>query len=551
MSMKFAAVAAALLCALLVGAPRLMAHEGHDHETAAPVASNNFPRAEAASSAFELVAIKQGAELETWLDRFETNEPVRDAIIDVETPAGPATAVKAPNGSYRIPAAWASAPGRYDLIFTVTDGGNVDVLTATLVVPVTSSRKTEPLLGPNQGSLLGGVSTMAVAVASLLFGAFSALAFRKRPILWAPAIAAFLVIAVGAVRLLAHEGHDHPDEAKGSPAAKGDRSQILPDGSIFMPKPTQRVLAVRTTVNREEEHKRTVELPGRIIPDPNKSGLVQAAAAGRLSAPPAGFPSLGARVEAGDVLAYVTTPFLALDQPTLRQQAGDLAQQISIVERRVARYETLVKSAAIAQVTLDDARLELQGLKARRATVDTVKRDPEALVAPVGGVIAAANAVAGQIADPNAVLFQIVDPAHLWVEALSFNPMPASLKASARTSEGRSLSLDFIGAGFADRNQAAPVNFSIRDPAGLRLGQFVSVFAETSEATAGLALPRASVVRRSNGENVVYEHVGAERFEARIVRTQPLDGDNVLVIDGLSAGRRVVTQAAELLNQVR
>lgn len=159
--------------------------------------------------------------------------------------------------------------------------------------------------------------------------------------------------------------------------------------------------------------------------------------------------------------------------------------------------------------------------------------------------------MAGQIADPNAILFQILDPAHLWVEALSFNAMPAGLKASARTSDGRRLSLDFIGAGFADRNQAAPVNFSIRDPAGLRLGQFVSVFAETSEATAGLAAPRASVVRRPNGESIVYEHVSAERFEARIVRTQPLDGDNVLVVDGLPAGRRIVTQAAELLNQVR
>jgi membrane fusion protein, heavy metal efflux system len=309
------------------------------------------------SSAFELVAVRQGAELEIWLDRLETDEPVAGATIDVETPTGSTTAVEAQNGGYRIPAQWASAAGRYDLIFTVTDKGDADVLTATLVVPDRSPAKTESLAGSKLGTL-EGATTLIVAVASLVFGAFSALTLRKRPILWTPLIALFLVIAVGAVRLLAHEGHDHPDEAKGSPAAKGDRSQILPDGSIFMPKPTQRVLAVRTTVSREEEHKRTVELPGRIIPDPNKSGLVQAATAGRLSAPPAGFPKLGTRVEAGDVLAYVTTPFLAIDQPTLRQQAGDLAQQISIVERRVARYETLAKTGAVAQAALDDARLD-------------------------------------------------------------------------------------------------------------------------------------------------------------------------------------------------
>jgi multidrug resistance efflux pump len=47
------------------------------------------------------------------------------------------------------------------------------------------------------------------------------------------------------------------------------------------------------------------------------------------------------------------------------------------------------------------------------------------------GVIGASNAVAGQIADPNTVLFQVVDPAHLWVEALSFEAMPAGLNAFA------------------------------------------------------------------------------------------------------------------------
>ena len=50
-----------------------------------------------------------------------------------------------------------------------------------------------------------------------------------------------------------------------------------------------------------------------------------------------------------------------------------------------------------------------------------MRGEPERLIAPVSGVIAAANAVAGQIAETNAVVFQIVDPARLWVEALTFS----------------------------------------------------------------------------------------------------------------------------------
>jgi hypothetical protein len=50
---------------------------------------------------------------------------------------------------------------------------------------------------------------------------------------------------------------------------------------------------------------------------------------------------------------------------------------------------------------------------------------------------------------------------------------------------------------------------------------------------------------------VVYEHVTAERFEPRSVRIEPLDGERVLIVSGISAGKRIVTQGAELLEQVR
>src|ERR1700730_5875713 len=87
-----------------------------------------------------------------------------------------------------------------------------------------------------------------------------------------------------------------------------DLAKRLPDGSLFVPKPTQRLLAIRTDVATSARHRRTIELPGRIIPDPNASGYVQASAGGRVSAPTGGFPRLGTRVNKGDVRGYVTPP---------------------------------------------------------------------------------------------------------------------------------------------------------------------------------------------------------------------------------------------------
>jgi len=77
------------------------------------------------------------------------------------------------------------------------------------------------------------------------------------------------------------------------------------------------------------------------------------------------------------------------------------------------------------------------------------------------------------------------------------------------------------------------------------------VQAPTGEESQGIAVARTSVLRAANGQTILFEHIAAERFEPRIVRVEPLDAERVLVLDGLAAGKRVVVQGAELLNQIR
>ncbi len=63
--------------------------------------------------------------------------------------------------------------------------------------------------------------------------------------------------------------------------------------------------------------------------------------------------------------------------------------------------------------------------------------------------------------------------------------------------------------------------------------------------------PARACLRGANGQSIVYEHTNAERFVPREVRVQPLDGQRVLIVSGIEPGRRIVTQGAELLNQIR
>ncbi len=309
------------------------AHEGHDHGEAPRMLVPAAPRGEAQAGDFELVAVLRGGEVVIYLDRFATNEPVTNAQVEALTPAGNEKAVAKDDGSYRLPAKWTGTKDRYDLIFTVTLGENSEVLPVTIVAPANS----EAAAARNVS--LRTAATLAILAALLAFAA-AILAVRRYPqLIKAKAFGvAALVLAAFVSPAGSHEGDNNNNNR---PVLQGGRdvSQRLPDGSVFMPKTVQRLLVVRTAIVKEGEHPKTIELPGRVIPDANASGYVQSSLAGRLLPPPNGFPALGSRVEKGQVLAYIEPPIQAIDVSDMRQKEGELSQQIAIVERRVMRFD--------------------------------------------------------------------------------------------------------------------------------------------------------------------------------------------------------------------
>ncbi|MET0277897.1 MAG: RND transporter [Pseudorhodoplanes sp.] len=548
----FSVLAAAALFAAFPGFAR--SHEGHDHGAQAPAApATVLPRGEAHSDMFELVAVAERDTLILYLDDYRSNAPVDGAKLEIETPDGPKSASALGNGIYKLEASFLAKGGHVDLIVTVNVGDTNDILPVTIDIP--ELKAVANANSPSRWLETFKNSPIAAGLAGFFLGAaLIGMLRRRRPA--AAVIALLVVTAFAASEARAHDGHGA--EAPAAASSGGDqRAERLPDGAVFVPKPIQRIFGLRTIAAEPGKFARSVELPGRIIPDPNTSGYVQTAVGGILSPPPGGFPRLGAPVTKGEVLAYVVPPIAAIDVSDMRQKQGELDQQIAIVQRRLVRYESLVSSGAVARTTVDETRLELEGLKDRRAALDRIRSEPVPLIAPVSGVIAEGTPITGQIAQTNAIVFHIVTPDKLWVEALSFDTISGSGRASARTGSGKSLALTFRGSGLADRSQSIPVHFSIDEAGketgskGLRAGQFVSVFAESGEERSGIAVPRTAIVRASNGQDFVFEHTSAERFEPRPVRTEPLDGERVLIATGIDAGKRLVIQGAELLDHVR
>jgi membrane fusion protein, heavy metal efflux system len=552
-------VATCLVVASAMLALSARAHEGHDHGAPpTPVSTTIAPRVDASSTMFELIAVLRDEKLTVFVDRFVTNEPVVDATVEVDTPAGMVKASANPDGSYGLPASWAKKGGTFDLIFTVTSGSDIDVLTGTLKLPAE-----ETIAQPVVKTSWFAASAFATGLRDRIQ--------QRDPTLLIVAIIAFIsglmlarrrhskspvgpmsLVLVGLVAT-APVGEARADSLAAKPAtviASVDLAQRFPDGAVFVPKATQRILAIRTIMAKQEEHRRSVALAGRVIADPSASGSVQTSATGRLQPLPGGFPRLGQRVAAGEVLATVQPSVGAADVINQQQQARELDQQIALVQRRLERLRPIAN--VIARSQIEDAELELRGLKERRTNLDRAPRTTERLVAPVDGVIAAATATPGQVVEVNAIIFQIINPDRLWIEALTFDALAGAKTGTARLNDGRSLKLNYQGTGFADRNQAIPIQFAVNENTrGLRMGQLLTVLVETEETRTGIAVPRTSVVRAGNGQSIVYEHSNAERFVPREVRVEPLDAERVVIVSGLEPGKRIVTQGVELLNQIR
>jgi RND family efflux transporter MFP subunit len=550
-----------------------MAHEGHDHgapPAAAPTAGS--PRVAVHSDAYELVGILREGRLALYLDRFTTNDPVTDAKIAVTLGDEEVAAAPAPDGTYTVTSGKLAGEGPLEIIFAVTHKSGDDLLIGTLQLPAKTVAaapapgRPYPLASLQAASVqaLQGAPTMrfadrevptlwVVAGVSIALGFFLGLAARSRSKLVPAAGLAAVLLVVSTAFAFAHEGHDH-----GSPAVAalpaGDTLRRLPDGTIFVPKPTQRLLEVRTVVTKPEEARRAFTLAGRVIGDPNRSGMVQSINGGRILAPERGIPMIGQAVKRGDVLALVEQAVPQADRTSLSERLGEIEQQIAATETKLQRGRALADRGITPPSQIADLETELAGLRKRREIVRQTRIEPEVLLAPIDGVISAARIVPGQVVGSADVLFQIVDPKGLMVEALVYGETdPAQVKqASAAAADGTPLRLVFKGFSRALQQQATLVQFAIENPpVNLGIGQPVQVTAQSGAVTKGIILPRDAVVRGGSGESVVWRHTDPERFEARPVRTEPFDATRLVVRGGLSDGERIVTRGAQTLNQIR
>jgi membrane fusion protein, heavy metal efflux system len=552
----------AVACAaslLSLGAHRTIAHEGHDHRS--DLAANQdlpaSPRVIATSEQYQLVGIVEGEVLVIYLDRAEDNAPVTTATIEVSINGDPFTAeLDRKSGTYEAIAPVLRKAGSHEVLISLSEGSTQDLLVGTLRIPAANTnsdsehRRLRQVIGEAIAAWPGGRGVVSLAGVFLLVAAAGgALLSGRRKLLIIPA--ALLGLLLVSAFAWAHEGHDHGPDLSASAANAPSRR---PDGSIFVPKPTQRLLEIRTRTATVETRPRTVRFNGRVVADPNRSGLVQSTIQGRYQAPDGGVPALGTRVKAGDLLGRVEPSFASIDASDMAQTLGNVEQEIALARNKLARQEQLLKTNAVPMASVDDTRTQLQGLEKRRGELLAAKVRPEDLRAPVDGVIAATRVVAGQVVGQSDQLFQIVDPASLLVEALAFDQIGADAVEEALASIGGDavFKLKFMGRSRALQQHYSLLQFRILEmPSPLDVGAAVAVVATTNARITGIILPSSAIAQAPNGQSIVFSHKEPEVFIPRAVRAEPFDSHNVLIIGGIAAGEKIVVQNAPLMNQVR
>lgn len=141
-----------------------------DAPASAPAAAHAVPRIDTFTESFELVGHLHDEELSILIDRYETNEPVLNATLEVDYNGMTAQATyHADHGDYAIDneelLQALAKPGQHPLLFTLTAGDESDLLEGVLRVSANRDEQEHTHAMPQKTWVIGGIVLFLLSVA--------------------------------------------------------------------------------------------------------------------------------------------------------------------------------------------------------------------------------------------------------------------------------------------------------------------------------------------------------------------------------------------------
>ncbi len=314
----------------------------------------------------------------------------------------------------------------------------------------------------------------------------------------------------------------------------------------------------------EREVRESVAVLATLRPRGSGEAHLSAPAIGLLHAGPGGFPQLGMKVAAGQILAYLS-PRLGgeTDLATLGLSAQRAFINLQHATRERERLEGLLAIEAVPAKRVIEARrseelsqAELKAAQQRNATYQG-GTGGIALKSPIAGTVVAVSAVPGAAVAEGQSIFHVADLGRLWLEARVPESAVARIikplgvyfsldgvREATVLEVGRNAQLVAFGGLVDATTRTLPAIFEFDNKSGvLRAGMNLQARLYTGRSVKGIAVPASALVD-DGGQSVVFVQKEGESFERRAVEIGPRDGDWVALKSGVAAGERVVTRGA-------
>lgn len=370
------------------------------------------------------------------------------------------------------------------------------------------------------------------------------------------------ITAVACV-LLAAACSDRPAADSGKPAAIA-----ATDSLQFAVSPEQRQRLALVTIT-SSSYQPVVRVTGTVAFDGDQSTTVLAPISGpvtRVLVQP------GARVSAGQALAYVTSPDFAAAVADFRKAAATERNQARIAKLDSSLFandalarrdlEQAQTDAIAAHADREAALAQLRAFGLDRKTLDDLQAGRDvgvveaAIRAPLSGTVVERLVSPGQLIQAGATpAFTVANLSRMWVMASVFEAdLPSvrvgdiaeiSLTDLADTVSGR---VDNIAAEVDPATRATSVRVVVPNPRGLlKKDMYVRAGLHSHRERQGILVPVGAVLRDDDNQPIVYVASDSLAFERRSITLGARQDSTYEVTAGLQPGDRVVTEGGLFL----
>ncbi|MXV45201.1 efflux RND transporter periplasmic adaptor subunit [Saccharibacter sp. 17.LH.SD] len=357
----------------------------------------------------------------------------------------------------------------------------------------------------------------------------------------------FLLVVLGGWEIW--RGTHHSDLAqRAAPmlSRDGDAIRVRADSTLH-----DRLKIEAVTVNSLPRH---LDLPAQIITVPGRSVNIYTPVTGRMAdirVQP------GQVVQKGEVLGILYSGDLAQAWADQRKAQATLTLTRKAYKRATAVLSAggnAVKDMQSARNDLEQAEAEASRAKERLNALNATGAEGyQPLIAPFTGIVGSISVGMGQnVTDATSALMTLVDISDVWIAAsapetslpLLRSDMTLSATFAGQTCNGPVTTRDPVL-----RTDTRRLNLYLRcdnSQGLLHPGQFTTASLSVPDRTQ-LLVPKTALLM-NNDEISVFVETAPNVYHRRVVTVSYDEGDNVRVQSGLTAGERIITHGAILLN---